>query len=168
MKVRLGAALACAAVLISAGAAPAQTTMAPTAVPVVGPTASATKAPGMTPDATPAPGGAMMTMPMPAGTLAIDARGLTARRTATGFMLGGQAEVKDGCQGARFDFFPGHIFPPQFNLDQFRRPGTMGMMCIQKRHVGHRGAARGRRIENSADGDRAHAKARVRRPDPLT
>ena len=132
MKVRLGAALACAAVLISAGAAPAQTTMAPTAVPVVGPTASATKAPGMTPDATPAPGGAMMTMPMPAGTLAIDARGLTARRTATGFTLGGQAEVKDGCQGARFDFFPGRIFPPQYNLDQFRRPGTMGMMCIQK------------------------------------
>jgi hypothetical protein len=74
-----------------------------------------------------------MTMaPMPMGRLAIDARGLRARRTATGFTLSGQAFVSDACQAARFDFFPGNIYPPQFNLNQFRPPATMGMMCIQR------------------------------------
>lgn len=73
-----------------------------------------------------------MTVPVPAGTLAIDARALRARRTPPGFVLSGQALVKDGCQAARFDYFQGNVFPPEFNLKQFRRPGTMGMLCIQK------------------------------------
>ena len=40
--------------------------------------------------------------------------------------------VKDACQSARFDFFPGNIFPPQFNLNQFRNPKMMGVMCIAR------------------------------------
>jgi hypothetical protein len=124
---RFSAAFAGAAWLIgAAGVAAAQTTMAPTVAPVVGPTATA--APIMT---TPAP--MMMTMaPLPAGKLALDARGLRARRTATGFVLSGQAEVNDACQAARFDFFAGNIFPPQFNANQFRRPGTLGLFCAMR------------------------------------
>ena len=57
---------------------------------------------------------------------------LRGRRTATGYTLSGQALVKDACTAARFDQFLGDIFPPQYNLNQFRRPGTMGMLCIQR------------------------------------
>ncbi len=66
------------------------------------------------------------------GVLALDARHLRARRTAAGYTLTGQAQVKDACQAARFDPSLLTIFPPQFNLVQFRRPGTMGVLCIQK------------------------------------
>ena len=104
-------ALACAALLagFDAGAASAQ---AVTAVPST----------GMPPTQTMAP--------MPQGILALDARRLLARRTALGYTLTGQALVKDGCQAARFDPSLLTIYPPQFNLIQFRRPGTMGMMCV--------------------------------------
>ena len=111
---------------------------APTTVPAT----AATRVPAMSPTTSaPAAGGAItntappmtMTMaPMPTGTLAIDARKLSARRTSTGFMLSGQALVKDPCQSARFDFFPGNIFPPQFNLVQFRNPKMMGVMCVAR------------------------------------
>ena len=66
------------------------------------------------------------------GVLALDARQLRARRTAAGYTLTGQAQVKDACQAARFDPSLLTIFPPQFNLVQFRRPGTMAMLCIQR------------------------------------
>jgi hypothetical protein len=107
---RFAAALASAAILVAAtgSVVAAQTTPAPTVAPVVGPTAA------------------------PAGQLALDARSLRARRTPTGYTLTGQALAKDACQAARFDQFLGNIFPPLFNLNQFRRPGTMGMLCIQR------------------------------------
>jgi hypothetical protein len=107
---RFAAALASAAILVAAAGSgvAAQTTMAPTVAPVVGPTAA------------------------PAGQLALDARSLRAHRTMTGYTLTGQALVKDACQAARFDQFLGNIFPPLFNLNQFRRPGTMGMLCVQR------------------------------------
>jgi hypothetical protein len=86
---------------------------------------------GATAQSTPAP--MIMTMaPMPAGAPALDARSLRARRTAKGFTLTGQAEVKDACQAARFDIFEGTVFPAQFNVTQFRRPGTLGLMCAQR------------------------------------
>jgi hypothetical protein len=112
---RLISALASAAFLIGTahvGTASAQT--APTTPPMqmtVGPIASPAGVPG---------------------TLALDARGLRARRTAAGYTLSGQALVKDACQAARFDPSLLTIFPPQLNLVQFRRPGTMGMLCIMR------------------------------------
>lgn len=63
---------------------------------------------------------------------ALDARYLRARRTASGYTLSGQALVKDACQAAHFDRVMGNIFPPAFTLGQSRRPGTMGLMCIQR------------------------------------
>ncbi|MDB5068943.1 MAG: hypothetical protein JWM87_54 [Candidatus Eremiobacteraeota bacterium] len=141
MQAGLSAALASAAVLICATAAPAQTTTAPTSAPVVGPTAVPTSAPvtgGATSPSTyvpmPAPTGpaGMRTMPLPAGgSLALDARYLRGTRTAGGYRLTGQAQVKDACTGARFSQFLGNIFPPQFNLVQYRRPGTLGLLCAQ-------------------------------------
>jgi hypothetical protein len=86
----------------------------------------------MAPMAPASGGGAMRTMPMPPGTPAIDARYLRAVRTATGYTITGQALVKDACQAARFDQVLGNIFPPFFNLNQFRRPGTLGVMCIAR------------------------------------
>jgi hypothetical protein len=145
MQARLVAALASAAVLCVAAATPASaqpTTTAPMTAPTTVPATTATKVPALSPTTSaPAAGGAItntappmaMTMaPMPMGTLAIDARGLRARRTAAGFTLSGQGLVKDACQSARFDFFPGNIFPPQFNLNQFRNPKMMGVMCIAR------------------------------------
>ena len=78
---------------------------------------------------TPAP--ATMPAPVP-GPLALDARNLRDTRTAAGYRLGGQVLVKDACTGARFAPFLGNIFPPQFNLVQYRRPGTLGLLCIQR------------------------------------
>jgi hypothetical protein len=104
-------------------------TKAPTDVmtPVMGPT----KAPGGM--MTPAPHGAMNgTTPGALGMLALDARSLRARRTRSGYTLTGQALVNDPCQAARFDPSLLTIYPPQANLDQFRRPDRMGMLCIQK------------------------------------
>ncbi len=66
------------------------------------------------------------------GVLALDARSLRARRTSKGYTLTGQALVNDACQSARFAPSLLTIFPPQYNLDQLRRPGTMGMMCVQR------------------------------------
>ena len=144
MQARLAAALASAAVLISAAAASAQTTTAPTSMPVVGPTAAPSSTPaaggGTPPSSTtstyvpmPMPSGpaGMKTMPLaPGGPLALDARYLRGTRTATGYRLTGQAQVKDACTAARFSQFLGNIFPPQFNLVQYRRPGTLGLLCI--------------------------------------
>jgi hypothetical protein len=137
MQIRLIAALASAAVLIAAAGTAgvsAQTTMAPTAGPVVGPsTAPSTMPPAPMSTSMPMtkPGGAMAPMPMQAA-LALDARYLRGHRTATGYTLTGQALVKDACTAARFDQFLGNIFPPLYNLNQFRRPGTMGLLCIQR------------------------------------
>jgi hypothetical protein len=64
--------------------------------------------------------------------LAHDARALRGKRTATGYTLTGQALVNDACQAARFDPSLLTIFPPQFNLVQFRRPGTMGLLCAMR------------------------------------
>ena len=141
MQARLSAALASATVLISAIGAPAQTTMAPTSAPVVGPTVVPTSAPpagGATSRSTsvpmPAPTGpaGMRTMPLPPGSpLVLDARYLKGARTAGGYRLTGQAQVKDACTAVRFSQFLGNIFPPQYNVVQYRRPGTLGLLCAQ-------------------------------------
>jgi hypothetical protein len=72
------------------------------------------------------------TTPLVPGTPALDLRELRARRTAHGYVLTGEALVNDPCQAARFDSSLLTIYPPQFNLDQFRSPKKMGMMCIQR------------------------------------
>jgi hypothetical protein len=143
MQTRLIALATAVVVCAAATAASAQpTTSAPMTAPTTVPGTTATKVPAMSPTTSaPAAGGAItntappmaMTMaPMPMGTLAIDARGLRAQRTAPGFTISGQALVKDACQSARFDFFPGNIFPPQFNLNQFRNPKMMGVLCVPR------------------------------------
>jgi hypothetical protein len=96
-------------------------------------TPSAPTAPPTMPTAAPPAAGAIRTMiPMPAGTLALDARYVRARRSAGGYVLSGQALVKDACQSARFTRVLGNIFPPQFDVVQYRRPGTLGLLCIQR------------------------------------
>jgi hypothetical protein len=117
-RARFTAAPAAAAVLIAAAGAVGVSAQTATYAPM-STTLPATK-----------PGGAMA--PLPAASLALDARYLLGRRTATGYTLTGQALVKDACTAARFDQFLGNIFPPQFNLNQFRRPGTQGLLCIQR------------------------------------
>jgi hypothetical protein len=125
MRVRLIAALASVAVSISAAPASGQTTMAPTPGPVVGPTAA--------PPPVPATSRPPATMPMPAGgPVALDARSLRGTRTSGGYRLTGQALVMDACTAARFTQLLGNIFPPFFNVTQYRRPGTMGLLCIQR------------------------------------
>jgi hypothetical protein len=124
MNTRALAALASVAFFAGGGgAAPAQTASPASAPPMV-----------MTMAPMPAPSGpaAMRTMPQPAGALALDARALRGSRTTVGYRVTAQALVKDACQAARFTQFMGNIFPPQFNLVQYRRPGTMGMLCIQR------------------------------------
>jgi hypothetical protein len=83
----------------------------------------------MTPAGAPTPAAANV---ITVGTPALDARELRARRTANGYVLTGEALVNDPCQAARFDSSPLTIFPPQFNLDQFRSPKKMGMLCVQR------------------------------------
>jgi hypothetical protein len=127
---RLICALASAAVLCgSAPASVAAQTTAP-ATATTAPITTPTKAPVdvMTPAAAPTPGGAPL---VPPGTLALDLRDVRARRTADGYVLTGEALVNDPCQAARFDSSLLKIYPPQFNLDQFRSPKKMGMLCIQ-------------------------------------
>jgi hypothetical protein len=80
----------------------------------------------------PASGAIAPMPPQPQLALAVDARSLRGTRTAGGYRLSGQALVKDACTAAKFSPFLGTIFPPQFDLVQYRRPGTMGMMCIQR------------------------------------
>jgi hypothetical protein len=131
MRLHLAAALIGAAVLITAAAAPAQTTTAPTAMPVIGPTAAPTSL------ATSMPMGGMPSarpgaMPVPAMSLALDARALLGTRTRTGYRLTGQAEVRDACTDAKFQRFLGDIFPPLFSVVQYRRPGTANLLCIQR------------------------------------
>jgi hypothetical protein len=138
MNVRLIAALAGAAFFLSATAAvSAQTTMAPTPGPVVGPTAAPQPVPvgGSAPSAsTNAPmAHPPATMPMPpGGPVALDARHLRGTRTGHGYRLTGQALVKDACTAARFAQLLGNIFPPFYNVVQYRRPGTLGLLCIQR------------------------------------
>ncbi|MBV8371126.1 MAG: hypothetical protein JO036_19600 [Candidatus Eremiobacteraeota bacterium] len=134
-RTRFAAALAGTAALfavVGAVGVSAQTTMAPTPASPVGPTSApsttATYAPMSTSLPATKPGPAMP----PTVGLALDARALRARRTPTGYTLTGQALVRDACTAARFDRVLGTIFPPQFNLDQFRRPGTLGLLCIQR------------------------------------
>lgn len=115
------------------GTAPLGVAGAQTSPPVqtAAPMTTPTKAPADM--MTPTPGGAMGgTTPGVLGVLALDARSLHARRTRTGYTLTGEALVNDACQAARFDPSLLTIFPPQFNLDQFRRPDRRGMMCIQR------------------------------------
>jgi len=114
MNVRLTAALAGVALFLSATAALGQTTTAPTPGPVTAPTAA------------PHP------VPIPAFPLALDAHALRGTRSHGGYRLTGQALVKDACTAARFSQLLGNIFPPFFNVVQYRRPGTMGMLCIQR------------------------------------
>ncbi|HEY0395212.1 MAG TPA: hypothetical protein VGD01_12020 [Candidatus Elarobacter sp.] len=140
MSIRFWAMLVSAIIVLAANSTgTAQTTTAPTTQPVVGPTAVATAVPGsISVPATTAtmhppqkPGS--LTMPLPAGgPLALDARYLRGTRTASGYRLTGQAEVNDACMAARFSQFLGNIFPPQFNVVQYRRPDRMGMLCIQR------------------------------------
>ena len=132
MRVRLIAALGSVAFLLSAAAAAAQTTMAPTPGPVIGPTAAPVPVPvgSAAPTAgTPRP----ITIPAPAGgPLALDARYLRGARTVTGYRLTGQALVKDACTAARFSRLLGNVFPPFYNVVQYRRPGTLGLLCIPR------------------------------------
>ena len=121
MRVRVIAALAGVAVLLCGAGGSAQTTMAPTPGPVVGPTA------------TPIPVPVDRAMPVaPVGPLALNARYLRGSRPPNGYRLTGQALVKDACTAARFTRFLGNIFPPLFNVVQYRRPGTAGLLCIQR------------------------------------
>ena len=72
-------------------------------------------------------------MPLPpGGPLALDARYLRGTRTAAGYRLTGQALVKDACTAARLSQFLGNVFPPQFNVVQYRRPGTLGLLCVMR------------------------------------
>jgi hypothetical protein len=72
-------------------------------------------------------------VPVPAGgPVALDARSLRGTRTASGYRLSGQASVQDACTAARLTRSMGTIFPPFFNVVQYRRPGTLGMFCIQR------------------------------------
>jgi hypothetical protein len=110
MRVRVIAALASAAVFSCGAAGSAQTTMPPVAGPAASPTAT-----------------------MPAeGPLALEARDLRGTRTAHGYRLTAEALVNDPCMAARFTRFLGTIFPPYFNVVQFRRPDMMGKLCIQR------------------------------------
>ena len=132
MNVRLIAALAGVALSLSAAAGSAQTTTAPTPGPAIGPTAAPAPVPvgGAMPSAATA---RPATMPVPAGgPVALDARYLRGTRTANGYRLTGQALVKDACTAARFSQFLGNIFPPLFNVVQYRRPGTMGLLCVRR------------------------------------
>ena len=117
-----------------------QTTMPPTPGPVAGPTAAPPPIPvgGAVPSTalTPAPpanGRTRATMLMlPGGPVALDARSLRGTRTRSGYRLTGQALVKDACTAARFTQVLGNVFPPSFNVTQYRPPGTMGRLCIQR------------------------------------
>lgn len=134
MNVRLIAALAAVGVFFSATAAvSAQTTMAPAPGPAMGPTAAphpsaGSDAPLSAPTARPP---ALMPIPV-GGPLALDARYLRGMRTAPGYRLTGEALVKDACTAARFTRFLGNVFPPQFNVVQYRRPGTTGLLCVRR------------------------------------
>jgi hypothetical protein len=86
---------------------------------------------GVSAQTTPAPAASTL-QPVPAGSLALDARYVRAHRTPTGYTLTGQALVNDACQAARFDQVLGNIFPPQFDVHQFRRPGTVGLFCVMR------------------------------------
>ena len=142
MNVRLVAALAAVAVFMPGAAASAQTTMAPTPGPVIGPSAAPVPVPvgsakpstaSTFAPATPAAAVPPATVPMPAGgPLALDARYLRGTRTATGYRLTGQALVRDACTAARFTRLLANIFPPQYNVVQFRRPGTLGLLCAPR------------------------------------
>lgn len=140
MRVRLIAALASAAVCMS-GAGSAQTmtpapAAAPTAAAVPIPLGSAAPVAPSTyaPVASPAPGAhPPATMPLPTGgPLALDARYLRGTKTETGYRLTGQALVKDPCNTARFTQVLGNIFPPQYNVVQYRSPAKMGVLCVQR------------------------------------
>jgi hypothetical protein len=88
---------------------------------------------GVSAQTTPAP--MVMTMaPMPPAsmTLALDARSLRGARTRSGYGLSGQALVKDACTAARFSPSGLTIFPPQYNIVQYRQPSAMGMMCMPR------------------------------------
>jgi hypothetical protein len=65
------------------------------------------------------------------GSPALNARSLAARRTATGYVLSGQAQVKDGCQAARFDGVSQGAGASSFTLVQYRNPRNVGVMCTQ-------------------------------------
>ncbi len=66
----------------------------------------------------------------PAGlTLALDGRNLKVSKTGSGFALSGQALVP-ACQAARFVLSSMH--PLQYDLVQFRRPSTLGTMCVAR------------------------------------
>jgi len=107
--------------LAAASGASAQTTPAPMVMT-------------MAPMAPASGGGRVNPMPHPGAplALALDARALRGTRTASGYRLSGQALVKDACTAARFAQVLGNIFPPLFDLMQFRRLGTMGMFCIRR------------------------------------
>jgi len=128
---RLICALASAAVLCGATPVIAAAQRTPPALATTAPITTPTRAPidVMTPAAGPTPGGAAL---VPRDTPALDLRGMRARRTAQGYVLTGEALVNDPCQAARFDPSTLTIYPLQFNLDQFRSPKKMGMMCIQR------------------------------------
>lgn len=61
-------------------------------------------------------------------------RALAAHRTATGYVLGGQAQVSDGCQAARFDPVGQGPRPSAFTIVQYRDPRNVGVMCTQLVH----------------------------------
>jgi len=126
--IRLIAALTGAALLVGA-AQTAATAQPATGAPTTSPMTTPTKAPAdmMTPAA--APGGAMNGTAGVLGTLALAARSLRARRTSGGYTLTGQAQVTDACQLARFDPSLLTIYPPQYNLVQFRDPKKKALLC---------------------------------------
>lgn len=80
--------------------------------------------------APPAAGAIQTIVPFASG-LVLDARYLRASRVTSGYRLAGQALVKDACTVARFVRIVGNVFPPAFRLEQSRRPGTEGSLCIE-------------------------------------
>lgn len=61
-------------------------------------------------------------------------RALAAHRTATGYVLSGQAQVSDGCQAARFDPVGRAASPSAFTIVQYRDPRNVGVMCTMLVH----------------------------------
>lgn len=92
------------------------------------PLSSGGMAPGGTSGGLTGPGSNPSTVP---GSPALNARLVVAHRTATGYVLSGQAQVKDGCQAARFDATGQAPSRSAFTLVQYRNPANRGVMCTQ-------------------------------------
>ncbi|GAC1585658.1 MAG: hypothetical protein NVS3B7_20620 [Candidatus Elarobacter sp.] len=126
---RFAGGLASAVLAVTLGGTPSAQTVTAAPVPAAPSAAPGTSGgPATAQTAAPIPAAA----PVPAGPLALGARSLRTRRGEFGYELRGQALVKDACTAAGFARFFGNVFPPQFDVVQFRRPGMKAMLCTQR------------------------------------